>query len=636
MAKVLIVSANLKDWTKNSGGKERTATLAEALSGHEVTFLSFDWNGGNINQKINKYITQVQLAVPVNIRKKYKELIKGFAEKNHDASFELLKDDLVFFKEKLKELSLSCDIVILDHFSITPLVVNNINNKPMVYNSHNCEITMAKQLYPKNKELLSIVEKMERDAVVNSVAVTYCSKKDFKDLELHYGKIKNSLYVPNGAVKQDEISYENRINSKNILFVGSGHPPNVEAAKKLISLAELMPSYNFLICGGAGNGVNEKNIPENYKVLGHVSDAELHKYFSKSFAFINPMDSGSGTHLKMMKALSYGIPIITSEVGARGFNNTEMNEAMIIAENNDDMINAIVGLKNNEKRYKSICNSAYQHSKTYDWEKIKNDYLVYVESFIKNVEVKKQNEKKEKVLICSIVRNEVNFVNKYYKRLVDIVRAFPNYEFYLSIYENDSDDGTKQNIMSKDWSIFNHVSVISENIFTKDYGSTKDEDRVKNLSIARNKMINGGGYINECDYVLVIDVDINFDMSVVKKILDFKNIEPEFDIVSATSIRRSNLYDQWATRIGPEYDPKIKDLFNEYRSESKYKKYYSTSNGFCLYRAEPFREGIKYDYINTVTGLPDCEMVVVCQKFQKKGYKNIFILHDAEVYHEHK
>lgn len=54
MAKILIISGNLRDWKKNSGGKERTATLAEAVAeaGHEVTFLSFNWYGPEINEKL--------------------------------------------------------------------------------------------------------------------------------------------------------------------------------------------------------------------------------------------------------------------------------------------------------------------------------------------------------------------------------------------------------------------------------------------------------------------------------------------------------------------------------------------------------------------------------------------------------
>jgi hypothetical protein len=53
MANILIISSNLKNWDKNSGGVERTATLAEALVGHDVTFLCFAWDTSSEVKKIN-------------------------------------------------------------------------------------------------------------------------------------------------------------------------------------------------------------------------------------------------------------------------------------------------------------------------------------------------------------------------------------------------------------------------------------------------------------------------------------------------------------------------------------------------------------------------------------------------------
>jgi hypothetical protein len=135
--------------------------------------------------------------------------------------------------------------------------------------------------------------------------------------------------------------------------------------------------------------------------------------------------------------------------------------------------------------------------------------------------------------------------------------------------------------------------------------------------------------------VLVIDIDVEFKMPAVAKILNFKNLEPNFDIVAAATMRKKVLYDQWATREGPEYDSAIQENFEEYR-KLPYKKYYSVSSGFCLYRAEPFKSGAKWNHINYVSGKPDCEMVVVCQDFSKRGYNNIYMMHEAEMFHNHK
>jgi glycosyltransferase involved in cell wall biosynthesis len=635
MAKILIISANLRDWTKNSGGKERTATLAEALSAHEVTFLSFVWGGDSFEKQISESIYQIQPEISAVALKKYRSLIKDVAKVNHDICFEILKEELSSFTKKAKELAAYADLVIVDHMSIAPLV-QDLGDVPVVYNSHNAELTMAQQLYPNNSKVIAIVESIEKSIISNSIATTYCSKKDIKELEDIYGKIKKSIYIPNGAVAQDFTDPIERMKSKDIIFVGSGHPPNVEAAKKLIPLAKMMPDYNFVILGSAGNAIKNATYSNNLQVLGHVSDEELHLYFKNSFAFINPMDSGSGTHLKMMKALSYGIPIITSQVGARGFAANEIEESMIIAESLNDIKDAVETLTN-KKVYIRLSQQGYAHGKTYDWKKIKKTYSNFINDILNSVpkrsKPKVDNKKKENILVYSIIRNRANNINRFHSQLVKMVKSNPNFNFYLSIYENDSTDQTKQQLFLKDWSFFKGVSIITENIDTEYFESVKSAQRVENLSKARNKAIEAGGFLDKMDYVLMVEGDVMYSNDHAQELLNFKNKEPNFDIVSTISLRKNGKhYDWWATRTSAVYNTDKSEIEPDYESK-QYGKYYSTSNGLCLYRAKAFKEGVRHHWINKVTGEFDCEMVVLCQGFHEKGYKNIYILYKAEAHH---
>jgi glycosyltransferase involved in cell wall biosynthesis len=632
MAKILIVSANLRDWNKNSGGKERTANLIEALSDHQITFLSFSWDTQSFEKQVSSNIYQIQPGISSTALNHYKKLIKGIAKTNYDACFELLKEDLLPFTKKVKELSKQSDLIIVDHMSISPLVYD-IGEIPIIYNSHNCEYDMAKQLYPDNIKIVELVNKIEKRIIKNSVITTYCSKKDIARMEEYYGKIGKSFYIPNGTDMQKYIEPKTRLRSRDIIFVGSGHPPNAEAAKKIVPLAKIMPQYNFIIIGNAGHALNGESYTNNIKVLGQVSEDVLHKYFSKSLAFINPMNTGSGTHLKMMKALSYGIPIITSKVGARGFDEDEINESMIIAESIDEIKKAIESLEN-KKLYIKLSENGFSHSKKYDWKKIKKDYADIVNNLISNKPLKiSVNNKKEKVLIYSIIRNRANSMNRFYSQIKKFVKAMPEYEFYLSIYENDSNDGTKTEIFNKDWSFLKGISIVSENIDTEYYGSVKDAQRVENLAKARNKGIESGGFLNNSDYVLMIEGDVLYTTDDIKRLLDFKNIEPNFDIVSSISLRKNGThYDWWATRTSAIFNKDKSEIEDDYQNK-QYGKYYSTSNGLCLYRSKPFKEGVRHHWINKVTKEFDCEMVVLCQNFHSAGYKNIYILYTSQAHH---
>jgi glycosyltransferase involved in cell wall biosynthesis len=637
MSKILIVSANLKDWTKDSGGKERTATLAEALTEHSITFLSFSWSGEVFEKHISRNIHQIQPPTPAPAIKKYKEVTKDIAKSNYDLAFEILKDELIFFTQKISELAENVDLVIVDHASIAPLVPRL--DVPIVFNSHNCELTMAKQLYPEQKSLINIVEKIEKDILAKSSAVTYCSKQDIKELEDNYGKINKSIYIANGAIKQPVVDYKLRMQSKNIMFVGSGHPPNVAAAKKMVPLAKMMPDYNFLIVGSAGVNLSFDSYPKNLKILGHVNDKELDKYFKTSLAFINPMDAGSGTHLKMMKALSYGIPIITSKVGARGFSSTEVEDSMLIAESLQDMQKTILKLSD-EKVVRRLVEGAQEVFKEYDWETIKSTYSDFIDSMLssstktkKKKTVASKPKEKQKVLIYSIIRNREANMKRFYDQLKKLVIASPEYDFYLSIYENDSVDQTKQELFSKDWSFFKGVSIISENINTEYFESVKDAQRVENLAKARNRAIEAGGFLDKMDYVLMVEGDVIYTTDHARQLLTFKEQEPDFDVVSTISVRKNGKhYDWWATRTSAMYNKDKSEIEEDYQNK-KYGKYYSTSNGLCLYKAKMFQDGARHGWINKVTKEFDCEMVVVCQEFHKLGYKNIYILYTAEAHH---
>ncbi len=241
--------------------------------------------------------------------------------------------------------------------------------------------------------------------------------------------------------------------------------------------------------------------------------------------------------------------------------------------------------------------------------------------------------KKPVILVYSVVRDEANYIDRYHSQLKDMVETFKEYEFVLSIYENDSTDGTPELIRKKDWSFFSDVSIISEKLKTNKYGSVKSKDRVRNLSIARNKAIEAKDFLSRADYIMMVEFDMRFDIDVIKQILEFKNLEPDFDIVSGLTVNNHPIYDSWATRKGPRFTSHEEVRLFDITSKP-YDKYYATSNGVCLYRAEPFREGVRYGYINPVTRNYDCDTVVVCQDFHKLGYDNIYIIHTAKIYHE--
>ena len=402
MARILVLTANLgkAELHKDSGGAERTTTLIEALTDHNVVVLSFGWDSRNINQVINQNLKHIHIGVDHSLKKAANRYTERSASNNRDLAIPRFFNNLKDFRNKLKELLPYTDLVIIDHAAAAPFI-EDITDTPILYNSHNCEITMAKQLYPTGCKDIQTVYDIEASAISNAIAFTYCSKDDLAQMIEAYGSpaTKNSMYIPNGGPKSDTIPVDTRKKSKQIMFVGSGHPPNGVAANNIIPIALAMPEYTFNICGDAGGWIKTR-LPENVKVLGRVSDEELDKQFRESFAFINPMESGSGTHLKMMKALGYAIPIITSTVGARGFDDKEIASSMLIANTTEENVLAIQKLETGDTMSKLIFGSEKVFV-NYDWETVKKNYADFVSTVVasKPVQVVSEPKKKEKVLI---------------------------------------------------------------------------------------------------------------------------------------------------------------------------------------------------------------------------------------------
>ena len=642
MATILILSGDAHIFTPMHGGSERTIQLINSLKEqHTINVLTFGWAGSSFKTLVSPSVTHIHIVAEVEVARREARFRKGLIDKSYDLSVSKFASQLRTYQKKVSTFIETSDLLILETHAMSPFIQNLENIKiPVIYSSQNCEIQLAEQRYPKDSIDFEITKDMESAAINASVAMSYCSQEDIEHFKESYDVKIPTHYIPNGTEIIFDATPGSSYKSKDIFFIGSGHPPNITAIENIIKLAKVSTEYNFKIAGNAGHKFKNLDLPSNVEILGKVSDEKRDLLFRESFAFINPMEIGGGTHLKMMRALSYGIPIISSTVGARGFTDKEIQDCMVIGNNTDELANAINKLSN-EKTYKKIASNGFKAAESYDWEIIKDSFSKMINDTLSNYNNKVINvndfksRNKENILVYSIIRNEAGFINQFYSQLKNMVESFPEYNFYLSLYENDSTDGTKERLLSKSWAFFKGLSIISENIMTKDYGSVKDEDRVKNLSIARNKAVEAGGFLSNMDYVMMVESDMTFDMNSIKKLLNFKDKEPDFDIVSTISIRNKRLYDAWATRRTPRYVYGADELGPDYKKKD-YDKYYSTSNGVCLYRAKPFKEGARYGYINKVTKEFDCDTVIICQDFYDRGYKNIYILHNAPVFHEHR
>jgi glycosyltransferase involved in cell wall biosynthesis len=101
-------------------------------------------------------------------------------------------------------------------------------------------------------------------------------------------------------------------------FIGSWHPPNNEAARSIVEIAEGLPEVGFLLVGSHTMSLRRLPIPSNVFLLGEVSDAVKVMVLSTVDVALAPLMSGSGTNLKVVEYLAAGVPVVSTLVGLRG------------------------------------------------------------------------------------------------------------------------------------------------------------------------------------------------------------------------------------------------------------------------------------------------------------------------------
>jgi glycosyltransferase involved in cell wall biosynthesis len=232
-------------------------------------------------------------------------------------------------------------------------MVDLIGERPYILDSHNCETVNTGIQLGMGALEFPLVADLERRATQGAEHLIYCSEQDIANMRKAFPFTTPSTLIPNGCEVSDVITTGEQL---NLIFIGSQYGPNVQAAKNLIALAHLLPEYTIQILGPVAQLV-QSDAP-NVQLIGYVTDKQRDWYFTHAHAFINLTEQGSGTHLKIARALSYGLPVITTPLGARGYDNLLITSVM----NTPDMVRAI------RKNWHTHSQAAKEQAQHLDWD----------------------------------------------------------------------------------------------------------------------------------------------------------------------------------------------------------------------------------------------------------------------------
>ena len=287
------------------------------------------------------------------------------------------------FHPVLKELSKTetFDYVLMEHLSSMALgkaVKNWWPNALRIADQHNVDHFLYKQSHDlsikKHKKKFNRLKHQESHMYMFADYFLACSTNDVTAL-LHLNKNRiKGLLVPNGTTQKKVI--EKDFSEPTLIFCGSlDYAPNKNG---LLWFYEMIwPKLKMAVKGitltvigrnGHDNAYAPLKIDPQINFVGEVLDVT--PYYHKNNIAIVPLLEGSGTRLKILEAMSFGLPVVSTSIGAEGINYT-LNKNIIIANTLEEFDRGIKLVTSNKDLSKTISKKAHQLiNNKYQWSVI--------------------------------------------------------------------------------------------------------------------------------------------------------------------------------------------------------------------------------------------------------------------------
>jgi glycosyltransferase involved in cell wall biosynthesis len=238
------------------------------------------------------------------------------------------------FAEAFRREARFADAVIFSHCYLEPFRRLVPRHARLVYDAHNVEFELKQKLYRDTMLARWFVRRVRRaeGTLARTAEVTFCvSEATAEALRRMAPQRAADIHVaPNGVdcARARVLDRPTRLRLRTAaglgeeptaIFLGSGHPPNAEAARHIVDrYAGELPHVCFLIVGSVCGWFHGRPLPDNVVMMKTVPAEVKDFLLSVSDFALNPMETGSGTSLKLFDYLAAGCPVITTRMGARG------------------------------------------------------------------------------------------------------------------------------------------------------------------------------------------------------------------------------------------------------------------------------------------------------------------------------
>tara|TARA_Y100001970_G_scaffold291468_1_gene428713 strand:+ start:11281 stop:12432 length:1152 start_codon:yes stop_codon:yes gene_type:complete len=206
--------------------------------------------------------------------------------------------------------------------------------------------------------------------------IVLASKNDIKNTNIK--EANKFIEIPNTTKKQKRIYSYKKSNCK-VLFLGNlNYFPNKKACKKfskiiMPKLNKIYPNLEFHIIGEIKilDKIFFNSLKKTY-VHGPVKNIDSH--IKNSICGVCNVDIATGTQMKILSYISYGLPCISS---LQSFNNTffKKGKEVLVYKNDNDFVKLIIKLKESKTFSNQISKASYSgFLRKYDERRLLSTY----------------------------------------------------------------------------------------------------------------------------------------------------------------------------------------------------------------------------------------------------------------------
>ena len=292
------------------------------------------------------------------------------------------------FEQTMRDLGHTVDLVVLAR----PLAVNYIeairkySKAPIIYYCHDLhhlrELRQIQTTCDPNYTVLDTesvqkTKKVEYDIINKTDLLVTVSQfeKEYIDKELPDAKVSVWPWYCPPRLRQTN----NQIKNQIIFLGGMQHTPNQDAIRWFTSeiflqVKESIPEARLVIIGEkAPEDIVALHNDKDICVAGHMED--ITTFLQSSSLLVAPIRFGAGFKGKIAMAMSHGLPVVTTSLGAEGIGLTQ-EENVLIADTAEDFARQIVrAMRGGNGLWRKLSNNSIEFA-TNNWSaKVVQEHL---------------------------------------------------------------------------------------------------------------------------------------------------------------------------------------------------------------------------------------------------------------------